>query len=137
MAIEWSDSFNIGDEEINEQHRYLLRLVNDVLNAISRVELTGCVIHLFKYTREHFAYEEALMRKVNFDEYDAHVQMHDRLVTQLGALGRNISNDTLDKEVLESFFMDWAVNHIPEADARLSRFLMAAECAETAPVLQF
>jgi len=137
MTIEWSDSFNIGDDEINEQHKYLFRLVNDVLRSTSKVELTGCVIHLFKYTREHFAYEEELMRKVKFNEYDAHVQMHERLVSRLGALGWHISNDTLDKKELETFIMDWALNHIPKADARLSKFLNSVESASTVPALLF
>jgi hemerythrin len=123
MTIQWSDSFNVDNGEINAQHQYLFRLVNDVLNADSKVELTGCIIHLFKYTRKHFAYEEALMRKVKFDEYDAHVLIHDRLVSRLGALGQHIANDTLDKEELKDLIMDWALHHVSKADARLSEFL--------------
>jgi hemerythrin len=123
MVIAWSDSYNIGDVEIDEQHKYLFRVVNDFLNAKDKVELTECVIHLYKYTRNHFAYEEELMRRVNFKEYDAHVQMHEQLASRLATLGWHISNDTLDMQELETFIRDWALCHITKADARLANYL--------------
>jgi hemerythrin len=123
MTIEWNDSFCIGDVEINQQHQYLFSLINRFLTAGTKQEQTLCVIHLFKYTREHFAYEEDLMRKVRFPEYEAHVMMHDRLVSRLGELSQHIVNDTLDIQELEGFIREWALGHIPKADARLARYL--------------
>lgn len=123
MAIEWNESYSIGDEEIDEQHKYLFRLVNEFLEASDKSQLTLTVIHLFKYTRKHFSYEEELMRKVGFDEYEAHVRMHEKLVNRLGQLGTDIVNDSLDKAELERFVKDWAFGHIPKADARLAKFL--------------
>jgi hemerythrin len=123
MAIEWDDSYRIDDDEINHQHQTLFRYVNDFLSATSSAEMTLCVIHLFKYTRQHFAYEEELMRKVGFPHYEQHLRMHDRLVSRLGALGDSIVQSTMDRAELEVFISDWALGHIPNADAQLARYL--------------
>ena len=126
MAIEWNQSYSIGDAEIDAQHQTLFRLVNEFLDATDKAQLMLAVIHLFKYTRQHFSYEEDLMRKLKFDEYEAHVRMHERLVERLGVLGSAIAQDRVDKIELEQFIKDWALGHIPKADARLARFLAQA-----------
>lgn len=123
MTIEWDDSYCIADDEINEQHQLLFRYVNDFLRAETDVAMTHSVIQLFKYTRQHFAYEEALMREVNFPEYEAHLRMHDHLVSRLGVLGDRIADGSIDRTEIETFIKDWALGHIPRADAQLANFL--------------
>ncbi len=123
MTIDWDDSYCIADDEINEQHQLLFRYVNDFLEAQTRPAMTYSIIQLFKYTRQHFAYEEALMREVNFPHYEQHLRMHDQLVSRLGALGEQIADGTVDRAALEVFIKDWALWHIPHADAQLADFL--------------
>ena len=125
MAITWDERYRIDDEEINAQHQTLFDLVNALMDAKGDSELTLCVIHLFKYTRQHFAYEEALMREVKFPFYEQHLLMHDALVSRLGALGTSIAKGEVNRPEIESLIMDWALGHIPNADAQLARFVRA------------
>jgi hemerythrin-like metal-binding protein len=131
MAIEWSDNFSVGDKDIDEQHQHLFRLVNRFLAAGNKVEQGICANHLFQYTRNHFGYEETIMRRVNFDEYDSHVWMHEMLIARLRTLSQHINDETLDRQELEEFVQDWALGHIPKADARLASYLGHLEASDT------
>lgn len=123
MAIEWNDSYDIGDVQINHQHRRLFALANQALRANDGTELRDCVAHLFDYIDEHFAYEEALMRRVNFPEYEAHVQSHLRLKDRLHALSDQDAGRPGYKLELEQLVAHWALFHIPHEDARLADYL--------------
>ncbi len=123
MPIEWNDSYDIGDVQINHQHRRLFVLANQVLRARDGVELLECVAHLSEYIDEHFAYEEALMRRANFPEYDAHVQSHQRLKERLHAFGDQDAGSLGYKLELEKLVSHWALFHIPREDARLADYL--------------
>jgi hemerythrin-like metal-binding protein len=127
MSIEWDDRYNIADDQINHQHQQLFRMANRFLAAGSKSELLDCAEGLFEYTRSHFAYEEALMLKSNFPEYDQHVVAHKQLIARLEVLRDHISGDTLDKLQLENFVRHWALFHIPKADARLAEYLSDGE----------
>jgi len=123
MTIEWNDSYDIGDVQINHQHRRLFVLANHVLRATEKAELLDCVVRLFQYIEEHFAYEEALMRQVHFPMLDAHVQSHQILIARLEALSGQDLDAPAFKAVLENLVRDWALGHIPHEDAQLAEYL--------------
>jgi hemerythrin len=135
MRIEWDARYNIADEQINRQHKYLFQLANRFLAADTKSELLVCAQSLFEYTQSHFAYEEALMLEHHFPEYDQHVISHQHLIERLAALRGHISGDSLDKLELKNFMGHWALFHIPEADARLAEYLVEGDTqrAELAP----
>jgi len=98
-------------------------LANHVLRATEKAELLDCVVRLFQYIEEHFAYEEALMRQVHFPMLDAHVQSHQILIARLEALSGQDLDAPAFKAVLENLVRDWALGHIPHEDAKLAEYL--------------
>ena len=123
MSIQWDDSYNIGDLQLDLQHKYLFCLANQFLAAVEKKELLDCAARLLLYTKDHFSYEESLMRKLNFPEYGAHCALHNGLIARLEALIVDIDNDTWAKSGLADFMNHWALFHIPRADARLAEYL--------------
>lgn len=123
MTIAWNDSYLIGDDAVDAQHQQLFKLANRFLAATDKASLTLCAMQLYKYTREHFEYEEALMRKFSFPDHKAHMEGHNRLIARLNLVGKCIENDTLNKQELEEFITDWALHHIPNEDARLASYV--------------
>ena len=123
MAIEWKESYKIGDAEIDVQHEELFRLINRFLEARDKPSMTLCAMQLFKYTREHFAHEEKLMRELDYPEFKAHIAWHDVLIDRLNQLSSHIANDTLQLAELEAFLSDWALHHISREDARLVAYV--------------
>lgn len=131
MTIEWSDRYDIGDVQLNHQHRHLFVIANQVLRASSHAELLECVGHLFQYIEHHFAYEEMMMRKAGFPDYEAHVRSHQALTSRLQKLSQRAPADAAFKAELEQLVTDWSLIHIPKEDAKLAEYLGYGETRES------
>ena len=131
MTIEWSDRYDIGDVQLNHQHRHLFVIANQVLRATSHAELQECVEHLLQYIEQHFAYEEMMMRKAGFPDYEAHVHSHHVLSARLQMLTRRAPGDETFKAELEQLVTDWSLIHIPTEDAKLAEYLGYGETRES------
>jgi len=63
--IQWSDQFSVNIQEIDEQHKVLVDLLNQLHNAIrehhGRATSREILNRLAEYTRTHFLLEESLM----------------------------------------------------------------------------
>jgi hemerythrin len=123
MPLQWNDSYSIGEAEIDRQHQHFFDLANAFMAAEGKVELIGSAMAIYKHTREHFGYEEALMRKLNYPGRQAHVEWHDGMIARLNTLSLAIQADRVNKQDLVELSEDWALNHIPVHDAELSQYL--------------
>ena len=60
MEIKWKKEYSVGIEEIDDQHKYFISLLNDLYNAIvegkSQEELKVLFQDLSDYAEKHFAY---------------------------------------------------------------------------------
>jgi hemerythrin len=129
MTIVWKDSYKVGEAVIDEQHERLFELANKILATEDMATQALCAMQFAQYTRDHFAYEEALMREVNFPDYAGHVIWHKQLITRLKLASEFIEKGTLDKQDLEGFITDWAMQHIPVHDAQLATYITARRAA--------
>jgi hemerythrin len=125
MNIEWKDSYRIGDEAIDRQHQELFELANAMFVAADQAALRLCTIKLFKHVREHFADEEALMKRVGFPGYQGHVESHNRILKNLGDVSHSIGKNAVDTALVTGFLTDWGLNHIPKDDAQVTAFITA------------
>jgi hemerythrin len=125
MNIDWKDSYRIGNEAIDRQHQDLFELANAMFVATEKpAQLLGAM-KLFKHVREHFADEEALMKKVAFPGYQAHVESHNRILKNLGEVSHAIGKDAMDPKVIVEFLTDWGLKHIPHDDAQVTAYVKA------------
>jgi hemerythrin len=119
MAIEWQDSYSLGDAEIDAQHQTLFALVNTLLAATEKAHLTEAVANLYKHTRDHFLHEEAIMRRMDYPGLQTHVEQHNTLLSKLGQASELITNYSLNMAHLESFLAAWLIKHMETLDASL------------------
>ncbi len=127
--IEWSNELSVGIEEIDEQHKVLVDLLNQIHEAIQQrhgAEATGEIIdRLGEYTRIHFAVEESLMRILHYSEYERHKEEHDRLIEQLNGFRAKLEagKGSISFE-LAHFLKVWLTKHIMEADKRYTPYFL-------------
>lgn len=120
MAIfSWKEDYRVGDALIDSQHQYLFALANDLVESKSKPQLTDNAMKLFRYVREHFDHEEAVMRRTGYPAYREHVAMHEDLINQLSAISRDINDDRWSVANLQQFMNDWVSVHIAEMDTKL------------------
>jgi hemerythrin len=119
--ISWSDEFSVGIQEIDEQHKCLVELINKLYTGLAAKDNTVAVEQvldeLVNYTRVHFAVEECLMRLFAYPDYDAHKQTHDNLVERVGQFQSQYkSGDHKVGMDLLLFLKEWLLHHISKVD---------------------
>ncbi len=123
MAIEWQDSFNLGHLEIDAQHQKLFQLVNRLLAATDKSNLTEAFAKLFQYTQAHFAHEESIMLEIGYPHIRAHLEQHSTLLSKLAHVEKFIANYTFDMVNFKPFLLAWMLNHIQTLDAQLVNYV--------------
>ncbi len=125
--IEWSSAFEIGIDSVDKQHSKLVSLLNDVY--IAAVELRGqeAILKVLRgmaeYTKEHFSFEEGLMKESNYPELKAHMAMHLAFVEFVEKTIKRFEMDDFVSSVeLITFLFDWLKNHILNADKQFSNY---------------
>ena len=127
-AGEWvvfTDAHLTGVTEIDEQHREMVRQVNEINRAIVSNQgpqvVRGLFDALFAFTRVHFNTESRLMTEVNYPARAAHELAHEALLTELVRLSANLISGS-ELLVLQTI-KDWLLNHIEHADRPLGAFV--------------
>ncbi|WP_304942526.1 bacteriohemerythrin [Vallitalea guaymasensis] len=128
--LEWKKEYNLGIEEIDNQHKHLFEiaarvgeLTKDIGEGIDCYDdFMNILNELVDYTIYHFDYEEAYMQKNNFnnDEFLVHQVEHKMFVKKL----EKFQETDFDENQYESinnmltFLVDWIVHHIIDVDSK-------------------
>ena len=84
-------TYDLGYARIDGEHRYLLKLAQEAVEAISSnpsTQVHGHAQRFLEACRYHFFSEEELMHDIGYDHVDGHVKYHTRLLTMAEALVR-------------------------------------------------
>jgi hemerythrin len=121
--ITWSDRLSCGIKLIDDQHKELIALVNEMYNhvtgdEIQEYEYFSKVVHeAIKYVKIHFATEEKIMLAAKIPGYDIHKKAHNSFIL---AVASNISNYNTGKRfnlfIFTKFLKDWVLSHIALMD---------------------
>lgn len=119
----WSGDLSVGIQEIDEQHKVLVGLLNELHTAISghkgSAECRVILDRLAEYTRVHFAVEESLMRVLGYPDYENHKHEHEVLIMQVVDLQKKLDEGkaSISFELLH-FLQVWLTKHIKISDKR-------------------
>jgi hemerythrin len=128
--IVWIPAYDVGNAEIDDQHRRLVALTNVLHDAAisgeSSDHLGPALKELVDYARSHFASEEALFAKYAPDELPLQKAAHRRWVAKIRDVlcisGSNPQKASLELAgVLKSFLL----KHVLSMDKRLTAYLPA------------
>ncbi len=121
IAFIWDEKYNVGDKTINKQHQQLFKIGNEIQYA-KLSEAGKYVMKLLKYTKNHFAHEEAYMKKNDYPELEQHKEMHDELIIKLGEISSGFINNEDDFAQFKSFVYEWLTNHILHEDKKFFEY---------------
>jgi hemerythrin len=122
----WQDTFDLGMPEIDDQHKGLLDLINQVWNAVVNKapirEQIRLVEELEHYTISHFTAEETFLKSVDYPEFEQHKLLHEAFVKRVAAEKANLAaHGYLGLDIMH-FLNDWLINHILGADKKYAQF---------------
>ncbi len=124
----WSDKYSVNIKEIDEQHKKLVDMLNelhDSMKAGKGKEVLGSIFTgLIQYVGTHFATEERLMSSNAYPEYAAHKAEHTKLTQKALELQKNFQEGVPVLTVeLMNFLKDWLQTHILGTDKKYGPFL--------------
>ena len=128
--IEWSENLSIGRYAIDEQHKELINLINNVAEIIKQKDYTFSNIvfvvnKLDDYVDKHFKYEEIIMDECSFPGKKEHVKEHDlarKKMNEINIFDQESFKEEFLSNTLNWLFL-WLVNHIMNTDKKLEPYL--------------
>ncbi|THF63267.1 bacteriohemerythrin [Pseudothauera rhizosphaerae] len=118
--VQWDDSYSLGLEQIDDQHKVLFDIMNHLWSAIVNRAADGEMLKILdeleSYTVSHFTAEENFMQSTGYPNFDEHRKLHAQFVKRIHDArvelqqGKQISLDLLH------FLRDWLVEHIQAED---------------------
>lgn len=115
-TIQWSESISVNNYEIDNQHKNLIQLTNNlILNSNAKVnsEIIGETLQkLLKYIKEHFKDEEELLEKCNYPKLEEHKKEHKKFVLKIVRFCKDVldGKSTVTEEMI-NFLSGWLLNH--------------------------
>jgi hemerythrin len=127
ISISWSDKFSIGVEMIDEQHKQLFNLINELNSNISgnssKQIIASSLDALISYTGYHFREEEDYMFNVSYPRFEQHKVLHENLKEQVINFKKEFQEGGDDPERFLDFLYDWLTKHIMEQDKKIGKFM--------------
>jgi hemerythrin len=128
VLMAWGPSLSVGVPFIDNEHQELLRIANDLHDAMStgkgQAMLRSVLEEMADYTKYHFAHEEAAMAENGYPGLQEHRAKHADLLIMVGGLQARLrSGDAcLTVEVFE-FLRNWLTGHIQGSDRAFGTWL--------------
>lgn len=122
-AVQWSPLFETGVREIDDQHRRLVALINQLSDMPPEAQegLNHALETAIDYTLYHFAFEEAHMEAAGYHMLGAHKHIHDQFAEELHGIRQRFIERSLTAENLKELLVKWLFDHIRSADTAAMR----------------
>lgn len=128
--VTWSDKFSCGVKLIDDQHKQLVELVNEMFNHVTGNDIqehnyfNSVIQEAVKYVKLHFATEEKIMFVTKFMGYAEHKKEHeDFLNTILDNIHDYEEGKNLTLSTFTIFLKDWILSHITLIDRQYIDYL--------------
>jgi hemerythrin len=130
MEAVWNTRYETGIQVIDDQHRELFALVDQLRRSVqtgmSPLETEGLLASLVRCAERHFATEESYMKRFSYPDLTQHVAEHASMLTTLHELLAKFQESPHALALMVPTFMDgWLRHHISDGDFGYVTFLKA------------
>jgi hemerythrin len=136
-AFKWDSCFVTGLDEVDDQHRRLVEIINDLGSHIaesanvSHDNMVAVSKALLAYARYHFREEESIMVLMGLDAgyVKEHQKDHARFIRDVKQMSANMSSGR--PATLLKFLTNWLIYHILGVDQFMARQIVAIQRGQT------
>jgi len=127
-VIQWQDSYKIGHETTDKQHRKLVGMIASLQQAMASDNVDEATSQTLKelvdYTQYHFRDEEKLMLEIGYSEIEHHKYLHRQMLEQVIQILTDIkSGKPFDAPNLVDYLTHWLTDHIVAEDGKICQTL--------------
>lgn len=122
--IEWREDFCTGVPGVDFEHQELIKQINSIYelvdNKADKENVIDSLGDIYGSISAHFALEEQMMEKHNYDHFKEHQADHERLLDDIRDITIEFESAVeLDDEKFKQKLNDWFQIHFGTHDARL------------------
>lgn len=129
MRFDWDPALETGHKDIDDQHRGIFALANELEDALGGDDfdvdtVENAIYGLTDYVVEHFSDEEALMAEVHYPGLPAHCSLHEYLTREtMSIAARYFNGERIAASKIAPFVAGWLQEHIRGEDVRFVAYL--------------
>jgi hemerythrin-like metal-binding protein len=126
--IVWDDSFSVGIEELDKQHKQIVgvinRLIDEPKEGFDPDEVAKILDELTKFAHYHFKMEEQLLAEHGYPDLQAQQDEHKEFRVELANLCMDsMKNHTIIPINVLLYLKEWWTDHILVKDMKYRPFL--------------
>ncbi len=120
--ITWDQNYSVGVAEIDEQHKKIITIINQLYQLFSEKKMDADINPTFEelvsYADIHFSTEERYFELCNYEKRGSHIEMHNKYREEVQELKNKYENEKSEAIFFEvtNFLREWWVWHITKAD---------------------
>lgn len=124
--VVWNYSVSVNNFDMDEHHRNLFSLINQIFKSLKQKSSNDVVIQLFKelkdYTMYHFSEEEKFMERLSFPELAIQKEAHSKFLKQVDEYVNSfVSGEKIGAEIAVTLY-DWLNTHIAIMDKKYADY---------------
>ncbi|MBF0161662.1 MAG: hemerythrin family protein, partial [Magnetococcales bacterium] len=121
----WDERYSVSHPTIDAQHQRLFTIFNGLIRSIATGDglfgVEKAFLQLRGYVKNHFRYEESLMRVNRYPDLASHKEQHDKICVDMKRFRSrfNAANDQDKARIareLAAYFSGWLQGHIKVTD---------------------
>ena len=128
--VAWNKRLSIGITLIDDQHKSLIKRLNDVSSAIEnglgQREITKTLEFLSEYADFHFSAEEKVMKENDYPGLEQQKVEHQEFMDTLSNLEQEFEEEgstSALSDAINNFLFSWLTNHIQGVDQKFGDYL--------------
>ncbi|MDR3147074.1 MAG: bacteriohemerythrin [Treponema sp.] len=131
VFVEWDDKYSVGIPLIDEQHKELIRLTNELYqgclagDAAAHDFFFNAIHKAMDYVKYHFSAEEKLLTNMKYPHLAEHKKQHEDFVRKMV---EDVKSFQGGKKFVPNnfvrFLKEWILSHIAIADTQYATYLM-------------
>lgn len=121
-AIIWNESYNLGIQEIDEQHQRLVGMMNKIYEGIdnetmTKPELEEVLNRMLEYANSHFTMEEKYFHEFGYEKAQEHGIQHQQFRIKVADLKKESAEnkESAATDAL-SYLANWFIDHTQTFD---------------------
>jgi hemerythrin len=136
MLLMWTGNLSVGVKDFDDDHKRLIRIINELHSAIQDAQLSGKVpeeeieiaLHrLENYLQYHCAREELYMANTGYPDLAEHRQEHTQFGAKIVEMRQRFhgSSSLEDAQAVMDFVYNWLTHHINVTDKKFATHMHA------------
>ena len=144
MLLVWTENLSVKIKELDDDHKKLIKVINELHYAIldggtsgvvEAVEIEIALHRLENYARVHFVREERILAEADHADLEGQREAHCRMLSTVAEMSERFHESTSPRHASElmTFAYEWLTSHVYIADRKWADDLFARRMTTVRP----